>query len=53
MFEWSTYIMKKTENGESLDERALRQIEVALRMYGTSGRWMSAWDWRMRKMFFN
>ena len=33
MFEWSKYVMKKIENGESLDERELRQIEVALRMY--------------------
>lgn len=33
MFEWSMYVMKKIETGDSLDEHELRKIEVALRMY--------------------
>lgn len=33
MFEWSKHIMEKIENSGCLDERNLRSVEIALRMY--------------------
>lgn len=33
MFEWSKCIMEKVENSGCFDERELRSVEIALRLY--------------------
>lgn len=33
MFEWSKCVMEKIESSGCLDERNLRSVEIALRMY--------------------